>query len=278
MHLGELLRNNYDIDRVSVTMKALELFMALDYLQAEADLDRLIENWGNLTDTSSLLSEIDTRIAEHLLYIVEEYGITLNEDYNPSMYELYTLVNAIESLVNYEQPEELLDVIEAQEDDVERMVEVMSLVVKDMDSGNIYDYYNIVAIISEDFWKKLILVLDGTKEEIVDFDAKEPILTPSTPSEVWQWIAMTGRANYNLDAAFNLHSDLFDDIIGEKPNRISIKDICLELKTLVHYSSSDDKSDDVVYRLLELIDPSPDTLLIAQSFLPYIDLGITEKV
>ena len=278
MNLGELLRTNYDIDRISVTIKALELFMALDYLQAEADLDRLIENWGNLTDTSSLLSEIDNRIVEHLTFIVQEYGITLNEDHNTSLYELYTLVNAIESLANYEQPEELLDVIEAQDDNVERMVEAMSLVVKDMDSGNIYDYYNIVVTVTEEFWKSLSLVLEGTKEEIVDFDEKVAIVTPNTPSRIWEWITETGRANYNLDAAFKLHEDMFDEIIGEKPNRVTIKEICLELKTLVHYSSSENKSDELILDLIELLHPNPDTILTAQSFLPYVDLGLADKV
>ena len=274
MHLGELLRNNYDIERVAITIKALELFMSMDYLQAETDLEKLISDWGNITDTSSLLSEIDNRIIEHLVFIVHEYGITLNSDYNPSLYEMYTLVNGIELLTQYDQPEDLLDVIEAQEDNVERIVEAIGLVVKDMLTGNILDYYNIVESTTEDFWKSLILVVEGTKEEIVDFDAKVNIKPPLTPSKVWEWIELSGRAGYRLDAAFKLHDQMLDETLEQTPKRVAIQQICLELKTLVHYSGNEDKSDDVVYQLLEELDPNPDTLLMAQSFLPYIDLGL----
>lgn len=277
MLLGELLRNNNDIDRVAITIKALELFAGLDYNQAEDDLDRLINNFGEMVDTPSLLSDIDERIKEHLHFILLEYGITLNEDHNASMSELYYLVNGIESLTKYEQPEELLDVLEAQEDDIERLVELLSLVVKDMDSGNVYDYYNIVESVVEEFWSNLVLVVEGTREEIVDFDAVAPeVKAPATKGIVWEWISMSGRTGYNLRAALTLLMDTLDDIIEEAIRPDTIQKLCFELKTLLHYSSAEDKSNEALIALVEEITTDPDALLMAQGFIPYTELELEE--
>ena len=96
MLLGELLRNNNDPERVETTRKTLELFMRLDFLQAEEDLDKVIDDFGSSSDIPSLLAEVNARMVEHLVFILTEYGIVLNPDHNPSLTELYTLVNGIE--------------------------------------------------------------------------------------------------------------------------------------------------------------------------------------
>lgn len=273
MLLGEILRNNYDIERIDVTIKTLELFMRLDYLQAEADLERVLSDSEAVMDTSSVLAEIEDRIVEHLVFILHEYGFTLNEDYNASMSELYTLVCSIEDLTKYESPEELLDLMDSQDDLIERLVEALSIVVKDTLTGNIYDYYNIVAEVAEEFWTNLTLVLDGARTEIVDFDRKsEATIPPDFKGEVWDWISMSGRTGYSLQAAFTLLSDRLEEMLLEVPTQASIKVVSYELRTLVHYSSSEDKSEELILRLFEALDPNPDTMLKVQGILPYVEL------
>lgn len=273
MLLGEILRNNYDIERIDVTIKTLELFMRLDYLQAETDLERVLSDSEATMDTSSVLAEIEERIVEHLVFILHEYGFVLNEDFNASMSELYTLVSAIEDLTKYESPEELLDLMESQDDVIERLVEALSLIVKDTITGNVYDYYNIVKDVTEEFWTKLTLVLDGAREDIVDFDRKtETVIPPDFKGEIWDWISVSGRTGYNLQAAFTLLSDRLEEMLLESPTQASIKVVSYELRTLVHYSSSEDKSEELILSLFEALDPNPDTLLKVQGILPYVEL------
>ena len=250
MLLGELLRNNNDPERVETTRKTLELFMRLDFLQAEEDLDKVIDDFGSSSDIPSLLAEVNARMVEHLVFILTEYGIVLNPDHNPSLTELYTLVNGIEDLTHYEQPEELLDALEIHEDSVERLVEALSLVVKDMESGNVYDFYNVVESVSDRFWTNLTLVLDGTKEEIVDFD--RPAIDeriPQVQGFVWEWITNSRRQGYNLEAAYNFLFDEFVERLGERPSTDLIKEVLLELKTLVRYSSHEDESSEFIMKL-----------------------------
>lgn len=272
MLLGEMLRNNYDIDRIDVTTKTLDLFMRLDYLHAESDLEKLIDDAGS-SDMGSLLSEIEARIVEHLIYIAHEYGITLNEDHNVSLYELYILIDGLERLTTYEMPDEILDLVDSREDDVECLVELLSLVVKEMDSGNVYDFYNVVVDASDEFWKNLLLTVTGEREEIVDLDGtNQDIKVPLDQGLVWEWISMSGRTGYNLRAAFTLLADSIDEGLTESPKTLTVPAALLELKTLVHYSSSEDKSDELILKLLEELVQSPDILSEASIKLPYIEL------
>lgn len=276
MYIGELLINNYDIDRVATTIKALDLFMRLDYLQAESDLDKIVDDHSSTSDIGSLLGEIESRIVEHLVYIAHEYGITLNEDHNVSLYEMYVLIDGVERLTEYELPIEILDLVDSREDDVECIVELLELVVKEMENGNLLDFYNVVASISDGFWKNLLLTVEGTIEEIVDFDAKPPVKQPYFKGEVWTWIEQSGRTGYNLSAAYTLLIDSLEDMLLERPTNASVKAVCHELMTLVHYSSSEDKSNELILSLLEQINHSPDVMLWAQGSLPYIEMRLEE--
>ena len=275
MLLGELIRNNYDIDRADITIKALETFMSLDYQQAETELEGYILNDMGNSDTSNLLFDIDARILEHLEYILNEFGVTLNPDHTPSISELTTLVNGIVDVSHYENVEELLDLVEGQEDDVERLVEALELVVKETMTGNLLDYYNIVASTTDKMWKNITLTAEGTKEDIISFDATPiKVKAPTIKGVVWEWIEMSGRTNYDLTAAFALMDSKIDEMLSENPTRIEIQKVLLELVTLVQYSSVEDKGEDTVLNLLEELTESPDAMLIAQGYLPYIDLGI----
>ncbi len=273
MLLGELLRNNNDPERVETTRKTLELFMRLDFLQAEEDLDKVIDDFGSSSDIPSLLAEVNARMVEHLVFILTEYGIVLNPDHNPSLTELYTLVNGIEDLTHYEQPEELLDALEIHEDSVERLVEALSLVVKDMESGNVYDFYNVVESVSDRFWTNLTLVLDGTKEEIVDFD--RPAIDeriPQVQGFVWEWITNSRRQGYNLEAAYNFLFDEFVERLGERPSTDLIKEVLLELKTLVRYSSHEDESSEFIMKLFEEFTTDTDVITTASLVVAYVEM------
>jgi hypothetical protein len=276
MYLGELLRNNYDIDRVATTLKTLDLFMRLDYLQAESDLDKIVDDNGSSANIGSLLGELESRIIEHLVYIAHEYGITLNEDHNTSLYELYVLIDGVERLTEYEQPIEILDLVDSREDDVDCMVEILSLVVKEMDNGNLLDFYTVISSISENFFRNLLLTVEGTREEIVDFDANPVIKIPEVKGEVWDWISASGRIGYSLEGAFALLEDTLLEVLLERPTNTSVKTTCYELKTLVHYSSNEDKTDTLILTLLERLNETPDVMLWAQGSLPYIELRFDE--
>lgn len=275
MYLGEIIRLNCDLDKADSLLKVLELFPRIDYLHAENELELYVASNADHLGVDVIITEVEEKMVDHLKYILMEYGITLNPDHNASVSELYVLANGIEDLTKYENVEEFLDIAEAQEDDVERLVACLDIVVKETQTGNLLDYYNIVAKTSEGFWKNLKLVAEGTKEEIVDWDAGnvKEVNPPNQETATWTWITDSGRTGYNLSAAYNYLVESYQGILGDAPNKASITSVLLELLTLVHYSDSENDSRAEVADLLEdLSGGDVDVVITASGILPTLNL------
>lgn len=274
MQLGELLRNNYHPERVDYTLKCLKVMMAANYLYAENDIEMFILSNENMP-IDTMLREIEDKISDHLYYMLQEYGFTFQDESNPSMIQLYYLNHAINELQEYATSETLLDIYEGNDDVVGAFVDCFDVVIPELPMGNSLDFYNIISDVSPQFWHNLTLVLDGTKEDIVDFDAgiAEGTKIPDNKGVVWQWVSDSGRTGYNLEAAgvFVLPR-IEEHVSGDLPNAAELQLVLLELKTLVTYSSTE-YSDEKVYELLEEMYPDEIRLVQqAQGILPYLDL------
>lgn len=274
MQLGQLLRDNYHPERVDYTLKCIEVMMAANYLYAENDIEMFILSNDNMP-IDTMLREIEDKISDHLYYMLQEYGFTFQEESNPSMTQLYFLNHAINELQKYNSVEALLDIYEGNEDVIGAFVECFDLVVPELPMGNSMDYYGIIQGISPQFWHNLTLVLDGTREDIIDFDAGigDNTKIPDNKGVVWQWISDSGRTGYNLEAAGVFVVPRIEELVsGELPNPAELQLVLLELMTLVTYSSTE-YSDERVYSLLEEMYPDEVKLVQrAQGILPYIEL------
>lgn len=276
MNIGEILRNNYEEDAVKPLLTALNIFTLVDYTAPEDELELLIHSNSNI-GVNDLLGDIDNKLNEYLIYIAQEHGLVLNPDYNASTHQLNLLVKALLDLQKFEDPESILNLIEAVDDEQELLVRLMELVVVETVTGNLYDYYNIVVDFTTNFFRNLGLVVEGTLDKMVNFEEFNfnDLKDPMWKGEVWNWIRESGRINYDVDAAFNL---LEERITPEnRPSREEIQSICYELKTLVVFGNIGDMSaqeqDDKVRDLFTALYPDDLELEITLAgVLPYVQL------
>jgi len=280
--LINLIQQNACIEKSKVLLDCITLFTRANYLFAEEELEGHINAVGDTLDPQTLLGEMEDKMEAHLTYMLNEFGIYLTEDANQiGLYRLSTLVTGIMDLVDYENMDDLLDTIESEDDDTERLVNCLDLVILEMDTGNVLDYYEFIDVIEDSLWTNLMASMSDKKDVTDYFEVADTINNANLPSvtadediqvisdedeaqtSVKNWVLLSGRVGYSLDAAFTyLESSLLNDLSPDERWGVNeINRLTMELITLMKYSSTPTKTDPHIFMgLVEKLTYNPSNI------------------